>query len=191
MNKESFTELKNRLNPTEKALKKIFRFSLRDEVRNRKGMILFLDDRPEQATILEGLLSSSDSEIPLFYARTVPEAKELVTKHGEMSVKVCIVDIELQGDDGRSFISWLQESHFDIPVIISTGHGELKDEIEREFPDSEIFIKGHTKIEELAEALALTTPQSTNVIPTDNVSPISGRASLSSSFLKRIFSITL
>jgi DNA-binding NtrC family response regulator len=189
MNKESFTELKNRLSSTEKALKKIFRFSLRDEVRNRVGMILFLDDRPEQATILEGLLSSARSDIPLMYARNVPDAKELVTKHGEKAVKVCIVDIELQGDDGRSFIEWLQENHFDIPVIISTGHGELKDEIEREFPDSEIFIKGHTKIEELAEALALTTPQSANVIPTDNIPSVSGRAYLSSSFLKRIFSI--
>jgi len=188
MTNQNFTDLKNRLNSTEKALKHLFKFSLRDEIKQRTGMILFLDDRPEQATILEGLLASANSTIPLLYVRTVQEAKDTVSKHGDGAIKVAIVDIELQGDDGRSFIEWLHENRYDIPTIISTGHGELKDEVEREFPASEIFIKGHTKIEELAEALALANIQSSNVIPTDNAPVMAPKASLSSIFLKRIFS---
>jgi len=152
----------------ETSLKEIFCRSLHHEISIREGCVLFVDDRPEQATVIEGLIKESGENIPVVCVQTVHDAQKHIECHFD-EIKVAVVDLELKGNDnGMDLIDWIDQEYPDIPIIVSTGHAEYTGDIEAQYPAVQVFIKGTTHIEQYAQALGICTKDVETKIPDDD-----------------------
>ncbi len=87
--------------------------------------VLILDDEANLRLSLSELLALDGIESVL--AQDVPQARKLLE---EEAVDACVVDLRLPGESGLDFLSWLKEQGPDLPAIMISAHGGVRDAVQ-------------------------------------------------------------
>jgi len=153
-------------------LTKLFRKQRKMRLYSRSGIVLFVDDKPEQMGFLERLASDTT----FVNVQDLESAQEYVATHGPDAIKVVVVDIGLNGAsgnrDGLKFVEWLRRNYNTIPFIVSTGRRDCVDDIKRSVPGTDVFVKGADNLVEYLDALGIALPriavEEDDVLPTDS-----------------------
>jgi two-component system, NtrC family, response regulator AtoC len=87
--------------------------------------VLILDDEPNMRVSLSEFLALEGIEAQA--AATMAEAKSLLERS---SVEACIVDLKLSGESGMDFLAWLKKDGPDLPAIMISAHGGVKDAVQ-------------------------------------------------------------
>jgi two-component system, NtrC family, response regulator AtoC len=87
--------------------------------------VLILDDEPNMRSSLKEFLALEGIEaLP---AADCAEAKALLEKQ---SVEACVVDLRLSGESGMDFLEWLKKDGPDLPAIMISAHGGVRDAVQ-------------------------------------------------------------
>jgi two-component system nitrogen regulation response regulator NtrX len=86
--------------------------------------VLIVDDERSILTSLRDILE--DEGYIVQTAGSALEAKELLEVHKNDNFHAAFVDIWMDKMDGLQLLDWMQESNFNIPVIIMSGHGTIE-----------------------------------------------------------------
>jgi two-component system response regulator AtoC len=87
--------------------------------------VLILDDEPNMRASLTEFLSLEG--IDAISAGDAQSAREIL---GTESVDACVVDLKLPGESGLDFLSWLKQGGPDLPAIMISAHGGVKDAVQ-------------------------------------------------------------
>ena len=89
------------------------------------GPILIVDDEPNIRTLLAGVLEDEGYEVST--AKDTVAARKIME---ECSVALLLLDVQLPGQDGLSFLRDLQNENNSCPVIMMSGHGTIATAVE-------------------------------------------------------------
>jgi two-component system OmpR family response regulator len=81
-----------------------------------KRTILFIDDDTQLLAVLSEYLNEQG-----FETTTAPDASHAMQLLDGKPVDLIILDVNLAGEDGLRFMSFLKANHTDIPILIYTG----------------------------------------------------------------------
>jgi two-component system response regulator AtoC len=87
--------------------------------------VLILDDEPNMRASLTEFLSLEG--IDAISSGDAQSAREIL---GKESVDACVVDLKLPGESGLDFLSWLKQGGPDVPAIMISAHGGVKDAVQ-------------------------------------------------------------
>jgi CheY-like chemotaxis protein len=161
-------------------IRNLFRTTRKVQLVNRGGVILLVDDVPQQKSVIDQMVERYSLRMDVENVPTAAAAREFVSNRAE-DVRLIVIDIMLLGsaalpdgsltEDGLSLVDWLKKFHPEIPFVITTGHAERADEATSRFPGVDVLLKGQTDIEEYADAIGLVDYSeeraSGQVIPVD------------------------
>ncbi len=89
------------------------------------GLILIVDDEPNIRTLLAGVLEDEGYEV--VSAKDTVDARKILDSQ---DVVLLLLDVQLPGQDGLSFLRELQKSKSLCPVIMMSGHGTIATAVE-------------------------------------------------------------
>jgi len=145
-------------------MRKLFRSSRKIQLTSRSGVILLVDDMPQQKTVLENMVTRYALHMEVKNVATAREARAYIDSEHN-NIRLVVIDIMLVGsaahpdgsltEDGLSLVDWLKLRCPDLPFIITTGHAERAEEATIRFPGVDVLLKGQTDIEEYADAIGL------------------------------------
>ncbi len=78
--------------------------------------ILFVDDEPEMCFMVSNIFRHHGFEV--MTAENVDVALDLADG---IPLDVIVLDVNLSGEDGLKFMSYLHRNHPDVPIILYTG----------------------------------------------------------------------
>lgn len=155
-------------------LTQLFRKQRKMLLYNRSGVVLFVDDMPEQMSFLEAVCKE---DVEFVSVQNLKSAKDYVVSRNQDAIKIIVIDIGLEKDgknrDGLKFIEWLRNYYPEIPFIVCTGRLECVEEVKQMVPGADVFLKGSTNLMEYLDALGITPIQVSvekeeNILPTDS-----------------------
>jgi two-component system, LuxR family, response regulator FixJ len=88
---------------------------------NASGVVHIVDDDAAVRRSLERLLGSAGLK-----TRAYDSAESFLASRSQMDEGCVLLDIRMPGMDGLDLQIRLNELHFELPVIIMTGHGEVQ-----------------------------------------------------------------
>ena len=158
-----------RLSEANEKLRVLFRKYRRKDLLNRQGVVLVVDDVPEQQQVLDEMAKARLSSIEVECVESMDDAQSVIEKSGEDGIKIVVVDLVLNGHgDGFQLIEWMSEYYPSLPYIVITGRLEKVDELKERFPGVDILIKGQSTINDYADAMGLPSEVGYNgVVPVD------------------------
>jgi len=118
-------------------------------VKTNPGVILVVDDEPNIRTLLAGVLE--DEGFTVVVAMDTVEARSIL-KGG--SVSLMLLDVQLPGQDGLSFLRELQDEKHPVSVIMMSGHGTIATAVEATRLGALDFIEKPIQVGRLLVSLA-------------------------------------
>ena len=94
-------------------------------MKSNPGVILVVDDEPNIRTLLAGVLEDEG-----YTVATAMDAVEARVVLAAGPVALVLLDVQLPGQDGLSFLRALQSEKKTIPVIMMSGHGNIATAVE-------------------------------------------------------------
>ncbi len=156
-----YSDLFSMLDEANEKLRLLFRYQRKESLLQRGGSILLVDDMPEQEGLVRQMLINRKSKYPLLFASRAKDAMRIISERGNDGIHIVVVDVELSGGDnntdGLDLIDWLQKHYPDIPYVILTGREETIPTIKGSYPGVDIVVKGHNTINDLADAMGLSS----------------------------------
>ncbi len=113
------------------------------------GVILIVDDEPNIRTLLAGVLE--DEGYTVATAMDTVEARAIISNR---SVALLLLDVQLPGQDGLSFLRVLQEEEHSFPTIMMSGHGNIATAVEATRLGALDFIEKPIQVARLLVSLA-------------------------------------
>jgi CheY-like chemotaxis protein len=113
---------------TDSLLKNVFRFTTNSEIKKRKGFIVVLNN--PDTNILSKL--SSDNFI---FMNKIEDIRQYIISR---DVRMVLIEISKQ-NYGFELIDWIRTNHPDLPVCVSVVDNRIKEDVEKNFPDIEVF----------------------------------------------------
>lgn len=88
---------------------------------NQRGIIFVVDDNREVRDALEGLF-----RVVGWDTETFSTSEEFVARPRVQREACLVLDIQLPGTDGLQLQSQLASTHWDMPIVFITGHGDIE-----------------------------------------------------------------
>lgn len=150
-----------------------FRQQRREELVTRSGVVMVVDDMPQQADLLARMLQNRNTGLSIAVCPDSWSAINYIKEHGAQAVRIAIVDLELRGNigntDGAVVIRWIESHSPDIPYVILTGKSNKVQVLKETYPGIDVLIKGQSSINDYADAIGLVQLDSDQLpLPLDN-----------------------
>jgi two-component system, NtrC family, response regulator HydG len=85
-------------------------------VESKNRDVLLVDDESELLLLVGDLLRAKGFDVI-----TAPDAGRAMEQLDEHKVRVVVLDVNLAGEDGVRFMSFIKMNHPDVPVLLYTG----------------------------------------------------------------------
>jgi len=155
-----YNELFAMIDEANEKLRLFFRQQRREELTTRSGVVLVVDDMPEQADLVARMLRKRDAGLIVSSCVDSKSAIAYIKQHGSQAIRIVIVDLELRGrlgnSDGAVIVRWIESHCPEIPYVILTGKADRIEMLKESHPGIDVLVKGQSSINDYADAIGLS-----------------------------------